>query len=321
MKENSAGVTSSTSSEQRRLLFKQSWDKARRMKMLYLLLLLPIALAIIFRYLPMYGVLIAFKDYRWGWGVLRSPWNNFEHFKTLFSSPFFGRVLFNTIYISLLRVLFGFPAPILLALLVNEVGSNSYKKTVQTISYLPHFMSWVVLASIFSEFFSETRGPIGYVYVLLGKEPVNWLNSARMFRSLLIVTGIWKEVGWGAIVYLAALSSIDVSLYESAGVDGANRFQRALHVTLPSLIPIMTIMFILNLGHILEAGFDQIFNLYSPLVYSVADIIDTYIYRAGILDHKYGLTTAIGLFKNTIGLLLILGSNNIIRRFSEYGLW
>ena len=291
------------------------------MKMLYVLLLLPIALAIIFRYLPMYGVLIAFKDYKWSWGVLRSPWNNFEHFKILFSSPFFGRVIFNTIYISFLRILFGFPAPILLALLVNEVSSNSFKKTVQTISYLPHFMSWVVLASILSEFFSATRGPVGYIYVLLGKEPINWLNTAHMFRSLLIVTGIWKDIGWGAIVYLAALSSIDASLYESAAIDGTNRLQRALHITLPSLIPMMTILFILKLGNVLEAGFDQIFNLYSPLVYSVADIIDTYIYRAGLLDHKYGLTTAIGLFKSVIGLLLILVANSIIRRFSEYGIW
>ena len=291
------------------------------MQLLYVLLLLPIVLAIIFRYLPMYGVLIAFKDYRWGSGVLESPWNNFDHFKRFFSNPFFGRILFNTVYISLLRILFAFPAPIVLALLVNEVNSNAFKKTVQTVSYLPHFMSWVVLASIVTEFFSPTRGPVGYVYVLLGREPVNWLNSADMFRGLLIVTGVWKEVGWGAIIYLAALSSIDLSLYENAVVDGANRFQRVLHITLPALVPIMIILFILNLGNVLDAGFEQIFNLYSPLVYSVADVIDTYIYRAGILDQKYGFSAAIGLFKNVIGLLLIVGSNFIIRRFSEYGIW
>ena len=291
------------------------------MQLLYVLLLLPIVVAIIFRYLPMYGVLIAFKDYRWGSGVLESPWNNFDHFKRFFSNPFFGRILFNTVYISLLRILFAFPAPIVLALLVNEVNSNAFKKTVQTVSYLPHFMSWVVLASIVTEFFSPTRGPVGYVYVLLGREPVNWLNSADMFRGLLIVTGVWKEVGWGAIIYLAALSSIDLSLYENAVVDGANRFQRVLHITLPALVPIMIILFILNLGNVLDAGFEQIFNLYSPLVYSVADVIDTYIYRAGILDQKYGFSAAIGLFKNVIGLLLIVGSNFIIRRFSEYGIW
>jgi putative aldouronate transport system permease protein len=330
MKEAFAGDSSIKKQEQQhfgkaqnasRLLRKQRFQKARRMKMLYLLLLLPIVLVVIFHYLPMYGMLIAFKDYRWGWGVLKSPWNNFEHFKIFFSSPFFGRVLFNTIYISLLRILFGFPAPILLALLVNEINNNTLKKTLQTVSYLPHFMSWVVLASIISEFFSPTRGPVGYVYTLLGIEPVNWLNNPDMFRSLLIVTGIWKEVGWGAIIYLAALSSIDPSLYENAVVDGANRFQRARHITLPSLIPIMTILFILGLGNILEAGFEQIFNLYGPLVYSVADVIDTYIYRAGILDQKYGFTAAVGLFKNTFGLLLILASNFVIRRFSEYGIW
>jgi len=332
MREHFAGVSSINSSKPdqqqlgrvqstRRLLLKQRFYRARRMQLLYVLLLLPIVLAIIFRYLPMYGVLIAFKDYRWGSGVLESPWNNFDHFKRFFSNPFFGRILFNTVYISLLRILFAFPAPIVLALLVNEVNSNAFKKTVQTVSYLPHFMSWVVLASIVTEFFSPTRGPVGYVYVLLGREPVNWLNSADMFRGLLIVTGVWKEVGWGAIIYLAALSSIDLSLYENAVVDGANRFQRVLHITLPALVPIMIILFILNLGNVLDAGFEQIFNLYSPLVYSVADVIDTYIYRAGILDQKYGFSAAIGLFKNVIGLLLIVGSNFIIRRFSEYGIW
>ena len=307
--------------EVRTILRRQSWARAKKMRWLYFLLLAPVILVIIFRYIPMYGILIAFKDYKWGVGIVRSPWNGFEHFKMLFDNPFFGRVLFNTVFISILRIMFGFPAPIILALLFNEIGSRMFKKTVQTITYFPHFISWVILAGILIEILSPSRGPVAYVYALLGKEPVNWLINAPTFRGLLIVTGIWKGVGWGAIVYLAALSSIDPSLYESAAIDGANRFRRAIHITLPSLIPIITILFILSLGNILNAGFEQIFNLYNPIVYEVADVLDTYIYRVGLLQTKYGLGAALGLFKNVIGLALILGTNVVIRQFSEYGIW
>ena len=310
-----------TSREMKSVLRRQNWARVSRMRWLYFLLLIPVILVFIFRYIPMYGVLIAFVDYRWGKSLFTSAWNNFEYFKLIYQNPFFGRIMFNTVFISFLRIIFGFPAPIILALLLNEIGSSTYKKVVQTITYLPHFMSWVILAGILIEILSPTRGPVGYIYTLLGKEPVNWLIFEPTFRGLLVVTGVWKGVGWGAIVYLAALSSIDPSLYESAAIDGTNRFQRAIHITLPSLIPVITILFILNLGNLINAGFDQIFNLYNPLVYSVADVLDTYIYRVGLLQTNYGLGAALGLFKNVVALILIFGTNAIIRRFSEYGIW
>lgn len=310
-----------TDRELKRILRHERWARALKMRSLYLLLLGPITLVIIFNYIPMYGVLIAFKDYRWGSGIFRSPWNDFEHFRMLFENPFLGRVLFNTVYISVLRMVFGFPAPIVLALLVNEIGHTGYKKTIQTITYLPHFISWVILAGILIEILSPSRGPIAHVYVLLGREPVNWLINVPTFRGLLVVTGVWKGVGWGAIVYLAALSSIDPSLYESAAIDGANRFQQAVHITVPCLVPVITILFILSLGNILNAGFEQIFNLYSPLVYEVADVLDTFIYRVGLLQTQYGFGAAVGLVKNVVGLVLIVATNTIIRRFSEYGIW
>ncbi len=291
------------------------------MKLLYLLFLIPLIQLIIFRYIPIYGLIIAFKDYRYNLGFWRSPWNNFEHFKILFESPFFGRIIRNTIIISLMRIGFGFPAPIILAILINEVRSTAFKRTVQSISYLPHFMSWVVLSGIIIELLSPQRGPVGYIYSLLGKPAPNLLINPQFFRPMLIVTGIWQGVGWGTIVYLAALSGIDPELYEAAAVDGANRFQMALRITLPSLVPVMTVLFILRLGQILNAGFDQIFNLYNPLVYDVADILDTAVYRIGIFNRKYDFATAMSLFKSAIGVSMIVVTNSIIKRFSDYGVW
>lgn len=300
---------------------KQLFARARRMRDYYLLLVIPVIFLIIFKYIPIYGILMAFKNFRYADGILGSPWNNFEHFKTIFKDPFFFRVFRNTLIISVYRIIFGFPMPIILALLLNEVRSVAYKKTVQTLSYLPHFVSWVVLAGIFTEILSPQRGPIAKLFLLIGLKPVNWLAFAPTFRGLLVATGIWQGVGWGSIVYLAALSSINPNLYEVASIDGANRFQKAVHITVPSLVPVITIFFILSLGGILNAGFEQIFNLYNPMVYEKADVISTYIFRAGVIGARYGYTTAVGLFKTVIGVALIVTSNLIIKRFSEYGIW
>lgn len=291
------------------------------MQLLYLLFLIPLVQLIIFRYIPIYGLIIAFKDYRYNLGFWGSPWNNFEHFRLLFESPFFARIIRNTLVISLMRIGFGFPAPIILALLINEVRGTGFKRTVQSISYLPHFMSWVVLSGIIIELLSPQRGPLGYLFSLMGRPAPNLLIDTRFFRPMLIVTGIWQSVGWGTIVYLAALTGIDPSLYESAAVDGANRFQMAMKITLPSLVPVMTVLFILRLGQILNAGFDQIFNLYNPLVYEVADILDTAVYRIGIFNRNYDFATAMSLFKSAIGVTLIVITNTVMRRFSEYGVW
>ena len=295
--------------------------RAKRMWMLYLFFLVPAVLLFIFRYIPIYGIVIAFQDFRIGRGIMGSPFNNFAHFKNFFEGPFFFRLMRNTLVISFLKLGFGFPAPIILALLINELRNMGFKRTIQSISYLPHFMSWVVLAGILIEVISPQRGILGYTYSLFGATAPNLLAEPRLFRGLLVVTEIWKEVGWGTVIYLAAMSGINPELYESAQIDGANRLQSALHVTIPSLAPVITILFILRLGDILDAGFDQIFVLYNPLVYEVADIIDTYVYRVGLQQRQLDFSAAVGLFKNVVGVILLLTANVVIKRFSEHGIW
>lgn len=300
---------------------RQTWSRARRMRPLYFILLFSLVPLVLFHYVPIYGLAIAFKDFRVSDGILRSPWNDFKHFRWLFTDPFFLRVLFNTVYLSVLRLVFAFPAPILLALLLNEMRSQTYKKVIQSISYLPHFISWVILGGIIMEVLSPQRGIVAYIATLLGRKPVNLLTQASTFRGLLVVTGIWQGVGWGSIIFLAALSSIDPGLYESASIDGANRLQKALFITLPSLVPVITILAILRVGRILDESFSQIYNLYNPLVYSVADVFDTYIYRSGIMEARYDYGAALGLFRNVVGALLLVGVNYVVKRFSEYALW
>jgi putative aldouronate transport system permease protein len=288
----------------------------------YYLLLLPVLLNMaLFHYKPMYGIVIAFKDYMILDGILGSPWVGFAHFQRLFSSMLFYRVLSNTFIISVLRIVFGFPAPILLALLLNELRGLQFKRVVQTISYLPHFISWVVLGGIIQEVLSPSRGVVNYFITLFGGKAIYFLTEPSYFRAILVSTGIWQSVGWGSIVYLAAITSIDVQQYEAAYIDGATRFQQARFITLPSLMPVVTVIFLLNLSSILNAGFDQVFNLYNGMVMSVGDIIDTYVYRVGLLGFEYSFATAVGLFKNVIGFLLVIGVNAITGRYSDYGLW
>jgi len=293
----------------------------KRMALLYVFLVVPVVVLFIFHYIPIYGIVIAFKDFKINKGILRSPWNNFEHFRMLFANMYFGRIMRNTLLISAYRIIFEFPAPIILALLLNEIGSMAVKRTIQTVSYLPHFMSWVVLSGIIVEVLSPQRGIVGYVYRLLGRDAPNLLMSTRLFRPLLIMTAVWKEVGWGTVIYLAAISSVNPELYESASIDGANRLRKAMAITLPSIIPVITILFILRIGSILNAGFDQIFNLANPIVYEVGDIIDTYSYRVGLIELRYEFSTAVGLFKNAIGIILLLLTNLIVKSYSDYGLW
>ena len=217
----------------------------------------------------------------------------------------------------------GFPAPILLALLINELRNATFKRITQSISYLPHFFSWVVLASIMIEILSPQRGIVGYLYTLFGADPPNMLTRTTYFRPILVISDIFKEVGWGTVVYLAAISTIDPGLYESASIDGASRLKQARYITLPSLLPIISILLLLRVGYIMHAGFDQIFNLYNPIVYEVADIIDTYVYRVGIIERRFDFSTAVGLFKNAIGVVLLIVANVIIKRFGEgeYAVW
>ena len=287
----------------------------------YLLLIPAIVYFILFHYKPMYGVLIAFKDYRMMDGILGSPWAGLHYFERLFGSPLFYRVFRNTVIISLLRILFAFPAPIVLALLLNEIYHVRYKKIVQTISYLPHFISWVVIGGMLREILSPSYGAVNYVLGLFGIDAIYFLATPEYFRAILVGSGIWQEIGWGSIVYLAAISSIDVQQYEAAYVDGANRFQQAAYITIPGIAAVIVILFLLSLSNIMNAGFEQVFNLYNPQVYAVADIIDTYVYRVGVLSAEFSFGAAVGLFKNVIGLVLLLLVNALARRFSEHALW
>ncbi|WP_235886153.1 ABC transporter permease [Paenibacillus cymbidii] len=289
----------------------------------YFLLLPALVYFVMFHYVPMAGVVLAFKKFTIAKGIFGSAWVGTEHFRRLFESASFHEVLTNTIVISLYRLVFVFVAPIVFALLLNEVKKNGFKRSVQTISYLPHFISWVVLGGIIRELLSPSRGIVNYVIQLFGGEPIYFLAEPDYFRAVLIVTDIWQSVGWGSIIYLSAIAGISPDQYESASIDGASRWAMVTRITLPSILPTVMILFILQLGGIMNAGFDQIFNLYNPSVYKVSDIIDTYVYRTGMVSMEYDYTTAVGLFKNTVGFGLVVLANFITSRVrgGEYKLW
>ncbi|NSW89373.1 MAG: sugar ABC transporter permease [Firmicutes bacterium] len=290
------------------------------MKALYIIFLIPLIHMLVFDYLPMYGVLISFKNFKYADGILGSKWNNFKHYKDLFGDILFKRVFWNTLRLSVLRIAC-FPLPIIFALLLNEITKMKFKRVVQTISYLPHFLSWVVIAGFVYQLLSPEVGIINYLRTLFGKEPVYFMIKSSYFIPIYLVTTFWAGVGWGSIVYLASISAIDINMYESAVLDGANRFQKAIHITLPSITPTITILFILSLRNILKASFDPIFNLYNPLIYDVADVIETYTFRKGLFEAKYDYAAAVGLFQNVVGLLLILITNSIIKKINDYGIW
>jgi putative aldouronate transport system permease protein len=293
-------------------------------KYYYLLLLPMLAWFVIFCYFPMYGVVIGFKDYNIRLGIFGSAWADpvFKYFNQLFSSTAFRQSFWNTIVISALKMIFGFPAPIIFALFLNELRGKYFKKTVQTLSYLPYFISWVILGGILRDLLSAT-GPINYLVQLFGRSPVLFLGDTSTFRSVIVITYIWQSIGWSSIIYLAAIASIDAEQYEAAMMDGATRLGMMWRITLPSIRPTISILFILSMGTLLSAGFDQVFNLYSGAVYSVGDILDTYIYRVGLQNFDYSLSTALSLVKNIIGLALVLISNFVAVRIGgkENALW
>ena len=305
----------------RQTLQRQTRSRIVRMRELYLLFLIPLGLLAIFKYVPMFGVLIAFKDYSARAGILGSPWNNFEHFTFFFSTPQFPVLVFNTVRISVLKFVFGFPAPIVFALVLTELTNRSYKRVVQSISYLPHFLSWVVLGAVFKVLLSVERGPINAILLALGVEPIYFLAEPGWFLFSAVITEIWKGIGWGSIIFLASITSVDPGLYDAADVDGASRLQKGLHVTLPSMIPVITIMLILSVRNLTQAGFDQIFNLYNPLVFSVADIFETYVYRVGLVDRRYDFGAAVNLFQNAVAIIFVLLANWLARRYTDYALW
>ena len=291
-----------------------------RSRSIYLFVAPTILFFLVFSFIPYYGLTIAFRDFRIYSGLSASPWVGIAHFRAMFSSPDFPRLIRNTLLISTYRIVFGFPVPILFALLLNEVRHLGVKRVIQTVTYFPHFLSWVVYGGIVLAFVQPT-GIVNEVLVRLGGERLSILTSGPQFIAMIITTDILKSFGFGAIVYLAALASVDPQLYEAAAMDGATRIQQAWHVTIPGILPVIVVMFILSLGGIMDAGFDQIFVLYNAAVLHVADIIDTYVFRIGLQNARYSLGTAVGLFKGVIGFALILTANSLIRRTGEYSLW
>lgn len=292
-----------------------------RQRYLLILLLPALVYYIIFHYIPMYGVIIAFKDYKFSKGIMGSVWVGLEHFRRLFGMESFWQVFRNTIIIGIWKFFWGFPAPVIFALFLNELTQVRFKKTVQTISYLPHFVSWVVLGGILMQLLSPSTGPVNTVLKQLGMDPVYFLADPKWFRTVLVVSHVWKSIGWGSIVYIAALTSVDQEIYEAAMIDGANRFQRMFKITIPEITPVITIMLIMAVGHLINDDFDQVFNLYNSAVYSVGDVISTYTYRSGLVDMEYSFATAVGLFKNVISVVLVVGANMVCKRINEYGIW
>ncbi|MDR0668481.1 MAG: ABC transporter permease subunit [Treponema sp.] len=285
---------------------------------LYLMLLPAMTLLFIYNYIPMAGNLMAFERFNPVRGLFKSAWVGLENFRYVFSMPDTPQVLWNTFYIAFLKVITGIVVPVFFALLLNEVGSVSYKRIIQTIIYFPHFLSWVILAGILIDVLSPSQGVIGRFFTFLGLKPVFFLGDSRVFPYTLVFTENWKEFGFGTIVYLAALTGIDPNLYEAAMIDGAGRWQQTLYITIPGILPIVMLMTILSMGNILNAGFDQVFNLYSPQVYKTGDILDTLVYRIGLVDAQYGVATAVGLFKSLISFTMLTVSYALAYRFTDY---
>lgn len=291
-----------------------------RDKWLYLLLLPGLVFLIIFRYIPIFGNVIAFMDYN-PYDASQNVWVGLKHFQDLLTRPQFLQVFGNTLYISILKMVCGFPIPIILALMMNEMKNLKFKKVAQTLLYLPNFISWVVLSGLIMNMLDPDTGLVTSIINSITGEQVQVLTDTRYFVPMLVITDIYKGAGWGTIIYFAALSGIDPQLYEAAEIDGARKWKQLLHITLPSITPTIVVMLILTCNNIVNAGFDQIFMLYSALVYSVADIIDTYVYRIGIKNADYSFSTAAGLFKSVIAFVMILIVNTVARKTGNEGIW
>ena len=288
---------------------------------IYLFLLPAVIWFIAFAYMPMVGLLLAFKDFKYNMGILGSPWVGLKYFKNFLSDPMFFRVIRNTLKISLLKMAFGFPAPIILALMINAVTNSKFKRTVQTVSYMPYFVSWVVVITMLSKFLSPTNGLINDIRVQKGLEAIYFQGKPNLFYPLVILTDIWKNIGWNSIIYLSALTGIDPGLYEAAEIEGAGRWAKTWHITLPGIRPTIGILFIMNLGGILNAGYEQILLMQTPPVMDVAEVLDTYVLQRGLKMNQFGYATAIGLFSSVISLILVVVTNYISRKTTEVSLW
>ena len=292
----------------------------RQNPLLYWMLAPVLLYVLIFNYAPMLGLVISFQDYSLTRGVMGSKWIGLKNFEDFFSSMYFGRTLGNTLILSGLDLLVCFPAPIILALMLNEVGCLRFKKTIQTVSYMPHFISMVVVAGLIKEFCSST-GVVAQFVQFFGGKAQSYISQPQYFRAIFTVSQVWQTIGFNSIVFLAALSGIDMQLYEAARIDGAGRLRQMWHVTLPGIIPTIIIMLILRCGAIMNVNFEKVLLLYSPSTYATADVISTYVYRAGIIKQKIGYSTAVGLFNSVVSLLLVLGANALSNRYTESSLF
>ena len=287
-------------------------------RQLYLMLLPVILFFLIWHYIPMWGARIAFQDVRY---IGANQWAGLKHFKMLFSSPVFFNVFKNTLIISAMKMFIIFPLPIILAFMLNEVSSIGYRKGIQSVIYLPHFLSWVVIAGLFISMLSSPDGAVNKVRVFLHMKPISYMTSTSHIRWVFVASEIWRSIGWDSILYIAAINSISPTLYEAATIDGATPLQQAFNITLPSIVPTIITVFILNLGFFMNAGFDQVFNMMNDAVINTVDIIDTYVYRVGLMQGNYSLGTAAGLFKGIIGLFLILSTDKLSRKVTGEGVW
>ncbi|CAM4258527.1 putative aldouronate transport system permease protein [Paenibacillus endophyticus] len=287
---------------------------------LYVMAIPGIAFLIVFKYIPLAGAVIAFKDYSVFKGILDSPWVGLKHFETLMQHPDFARVFGNTLMLGFLKLALVFPVPVLLALMINEIRKTALKKGIQTALYIPHFLSWVIVSGIVFDFFS-LNGLFNIVLGWLGNEPLLAMQESGYFRPIYVLSSIWRDAGWGTVVYIAAISAIDPQLYESAMMDGASKFRQMRHITFPLLLPTVLVLFLLEIGNFLDLGFDQVYNLITPMTYSVGDILDTYVFRTGIQQAQYSFATAVGLFQSIIGLVMVYIFNRMSKKVSDGGLW
>lgn len=302
--------------------YKTNWAKTVMKNIdLYLLLIPGLIFIIIFKYTPMYGLAIAFEDFNIFKGITGSQWVGFQQFQKLFHSPEFFQVFMNTIFISVYKIVFLFPIPIFIAIILNEIRFMFYKRSVQTIIYLPHFLSWVVVSGLVINVLSPSTGLINNVIVALGGKPISFLMDNHWFRSVMVASEGWKEIGYSAIVYIASIAGIDQEQYEAAKVDGAGRIKQMTHITLPGIWSIILLMFILRLGGVLEAGTEQILLLYNSVVYETGDVIGTFVYRKGIGQMDYSFSTAVGLFESVIGFMLVMSGNFISKKSSGRSIW
>lgn len=288
---------------------------------LYLIFLLPLAYIIIFNYIPMYGAQIAFKNFMASKGITGSPWIGFKHFTDFFQSSQFSRLIQNTLGISIFTLVAGFPAPIILALALNEVRNNTFKKTIQMVTYAPYFISMVVMVSILMQFLSPQIGVIDNVIKLFGGKPINFMGVPQYFKSIYVISGIWQYTGYSSIIYIAALSSIDPSLHEAATVDGASIMQKIRHIDIPCLLPTAIILLILNMGQSMNIGFEKIYLMQNPLNMRTSDVISTYVYRVGLLGTQFSFATAVGLFNSVINTILMVLVNQFAKKVGDTSLW